>query len=336
VWCHSRGRYGDDVKAEEWARGRRRLKDSRYELGIAAACEYPEELRVAGTPLLAAPRWRLAAPIPLGEIACEFHQDVARPAPLPSGPVPDGYARYADAVAALDAPAVFEDRPTFRLLDADLAGARPTLTFSTGSYFDGLNTGEAAAHEYAAGPGRPLREAVGDPTDLTRRPANLAISALTLRNDDGDITFPLHWRDPAKVGHAGGLHMVVPVGIFQPATEEESPDLWQSLLREFAEELGGYPEHYDRPVDPAFADAMSQARTWVLGLGTDPLTFATDLLTAVVVDAPVYDALFGAARHNDEGTVTQFCRFGSVPTEMQAAGTASVVIAEKHLGTLLG
>lgn len=25
--------------------------------------------------------------------------------------------------------------------------------------------------------------------------------------------FHLHWRDPAKVGHAGGLYQVLPVGV---------------------------------------------------------------------------------------------------------------------------
>ncbi len=289
-------------------------------------------MRVAGTPLLAAPGWLPAAPIPLDEVTCAFRPNPAVPL-LPAGPVPDGYATYAAAVAALDAPAVFEDRSTFRLLGADLTG-EPTLTFGTGSYFDGLNTGEAAAHEYAAGGPGVLRQAVGDPTDVSRRPANLAISTLTLRNDGGDLTFPLHWRDPAKVGHAGGLHMVVPVGIFQPGTPDERPDLRRAMLREFAEELGGYPEHYERPVDPAFADAMSHARAWVLGLGTDPLTYATDLLTAVVIEADAYDELFGAAADNDEGTITQFHSFGNVPETMQAAGAALIALASQHRGVL--
>ena len=71
--------------------------------------------------------------------------------------------------------------------------------------------------------GRPagLRASIGDPCDLRGRPANLAIAALTLRLDraTGRASFPLHWRDPAKVGHAGGLYQVIPVGVFQPAGE---------------------------------------------------------------------------------------------------------------------
>ena len=50
---------------------------------------------------------------------------------------------------------------------------------------------------------------------------NLAISTLTLRLDraSGRASFLLHWRDPAKVGHAGGLYQVIPVGVFQPSGE---------------------------------------------------------------------------------------------------------------------
>ncbi|MGH3355440.1 MAG: hypothetical protein ACRDOJ_06050, partial [Nocardioidaceae bacterium] len=107
---------------------------------------------------------------------------------------------------------MFEDRPTYRLLSADLADDKPLLTFGPGSYFDSINTGEAAAHEYV---GRRLgtvaddvggiRRAIGDPRDLTRRPVNMAISTLTIRKDR-DSTYLVHWRDPAKVGHAGGLY----------------------------------------------------------------------------------------------------------------------------------
>jgi hypothetical protein len=321
------------VSVEEWLRVRRYLKGHRYELGVAAAGEYPSGLLVDGTPLLARRAWRPASPIPLDDVICEFRPDGAAP-PLPRGPVPDGYATYAEAVAALDAPAVFEDRPTFRLLDADLTAVKPTLTFGSGSYFDGLNSGEAAAHEFAVGDSV-IRAAVGDPTDLARRPANLAISTLTLRNDGGHLSYPLHWRDPARVGHGGGLHMVVPAGIFQPAVPDEPLDLWRAMLREFAEELGGYPEHYDRPVDPAFAGTLARHTTpWVLGLGTDPLTYATDLLTAVIIDAPVYDALFARTTRNDEGTVLGPYELDAPPETMQAAGAALIALANRHAGML--
>lgn len=119
---------------------------------------------------------------------------------------------------------MFENRGTYRLLEADLACDVPRLRFGRGRYFDSINTGEAAAHEYAAsdlgqcGAGG-LRDAIGGPCVPRRRPINVAISTLTIRHDHDEATFYLHWRDPAKVGHAGGLYQVVPVGIFQPSGE---------------------------------------------------------------------------------------------------------------------
>ena len=223
-------------------------------------------------------------------------------------------------MAELAAPLVFENRATYRLTEADLCARPPRLVFAGGRYFDGIDTGEAAAHEYAAARlGRPapglrpagVRARVADPCDLRRRPANLAISTLTLRLDRraGRASFLLHWRDPAKVGHAGGLYQVIPVGVFQPSGEapwnrQHDFSLWRCMVREFAEELGGRSEDYgsDRgPVDydswpfaRQLTDALDrgQVRVWCLGLGTDPLTYATDLLTVAVIDSDVFDALF--------------------------------------------
>ena len=67
------------------------------------------------------------------------------------------YASYSQAVGELDAPAVFENRPVYRLSHADLAGGRPSLGFGLGRYFDAIDTGTAAAHEFAARPFAPGR-----------------------------------------------------------------------------------------------------------------------------------------------------------------------------------
>ncbi len=216
----------------EWLRVRSYLQEHRHELGQAAAAEYPAERTIAGTGLLTVPGWQPARPVPLQDISLTLN-----PAPAPASapgdagadadgdgavPVPPGrpngtrYLRYSDAVRELAAPAIFEDRPTYRLTDAELAGPAPRLGFTRGRYFDGIDTGEAAAHEYAAlrlaehppparpasarpAPARPasarpasarpssplasLRGRLGDPCDLRRRPVNLAISTLTLRLD---------------------------------------------------------------------------------------------------------------------------------------------------------
>jgi hypothetical protein len=371
----------------EWLRVTAYLNRDRYELAVRAAAGYPPGLRVAGTPLLAPPAWRLPAPVPLDGIRLEFRPDAPRPdvpdvAALAPSALPlraDGtrYRRYSDVVAALAAPALFENRPTYRLIEADLAGAEgqagPRLAFGPGRFFDGVDTGGAAGHEYAAArlgetaasaslPRRPYREALGGPVGLARRSATMAVSALTLRHDRsaGTAMFPLHYREPGKVSHAGGLYQVIPVGVFQPSGEapwNEANDfsLWRGLLREYAEELLGADEDYGSeraPIDYAawpLARAMTggladgRVRAWCLGLGADPLTFALDLLAVVVIDAPLYDALFGdlvdvnaegrviEPRPFDEPSVTEL--LAGAP--LQAAAAALLTLALAHRGRLL-
>jgi hypothetical protein len=385
---------------QRWLRVHAFLSRDRHELAVRAAGGYPPDLRVAGTPLLALPSWRLPAPVPLDAIRLEFRPD----APPPAGPdlatlaaetLPeraDGtrYQRYSDVVAALAAPAVFENRPVYRLLEADLAGrAGPRLAFGRGRYFDSIDAGGAAGHEYAAarldepvaawaadasagagpvggGPGNAARcayrAALGGPTGLARRVAPLAVSALTLRHDRqaGTATFPLHYREPGKVGHAAGLYQVLPVGVFQPSGEapwNEANDfsLWRGLLREYAEELLGADEDYGSELAPvdyqawplarAMTDGLAggRVRAWCLGLGADPLTFALDLLAVVVIDAPLYDDLFGAlVDANAEGRVIAPRPFDEpsvagllADAPLQAAAAALLALALAHRGTLL-
>lgn len=367
---------------ELWLRVAAALNRDRYDLAVRAADGFPAELRVAGTPLLARPAWRLAAPVPLGAVRLEFRPDHPRPdvpdlaalAPYALPQRADGtrYGRYSEVVAALAPPAVFENRPVYRLIEADLAGqAGPQLVFGRGRFFDGVDTGGAAGHEYAAArsgelagaAGRcPYRGALGGPAGLARRSAPMAVSALTLRYDRsaGTAAFPLHWRHPGRVSHAGGLYQVIPVGVFQPSGEapwNEANDfsLWRGLLREYAEELLGADEDHGSeraPIDYAawpLAKAMTdgltdgRVRAWCLGLGADPLTFALDLLAVVVIDAPLYDDLFGnpvdvnaegrviRPRPFDEPSVTQL--LDGAP--LQAAAAALLALALAHRDALL-
>jgi len=352
----------------EWLAVRAYLAEHRHALAVDAARDYPPGATVAGTPLLAAPAWRPPAPVPLAEIGLELTAtapaDLQVTAPLlPRRADGTRYRRYSEVMAGLAAPRVFVNRATYRLTEADLTSRPARLVFTAGRYFDGIDTGEAAAHEYAAArlgaaAGGP-RGRLEDPCDLRRRPANLAISTLTLRRDAaaGLASFPLHWRDPARVGHAGGLYQVVPVGMFQPsddAARSAGPDfsLWRCMLREFAEELAGHPEE-DGPADYdswPFARRLTgaldrgQVRVWCLGLGADPLTYATDLLTVAVIDAGVFDALFGAGpRRNAEGEVLAAREFSADVIDrtvtrdpVQAAGAALLRLAWEHRETLLG
>jgi hypothetical protein len=365
----------------DWLRVRSYLSEHRHRLALDAAGEYPADHAIAGTPLLAAPEWQPAAPVPLPEVGLELTSAEVPPsafapatlcaaaAPLLLPERPDGtrYLRYSDALRDLAAPAVFENRVTYRLTEARLTPGTSRLAFTRGRYFDGIDTGEAAAHEYAATRlgARPagLRALIADPCDLRRRPANVAISTLTLRLEraTGRASFLLHWRDPAKVGHAGGLYQVIPVGIFQPSGEAEWNErrdfsLWRCMVREFAEELCGRSEDYGSEAGPVdyeswpfarqLADAVDrgQIRVWCLGLGADPLTYATDLLTVAVIDSGVFDELFSLRpRRNAEGSVLAAREFAAHVIDrivtgepVQAAGAAVLRLAWRHRETLIG
>ena len=375
--------------AAHWRRIRRMQDEHRLELAALAAGLYPDLPRVAGTDLLRWPGWLPAAPLDLGALPLSWDAAPPPPATSASGPAaahvlpPPAagreYPTYAAAIEALDRPALFENRVCYRLLDAELAGKTGDrqlgLRFGPARYFDAVNLGHAVAHELTAAwasgrpPGLtalPLRAAVGDPCALARRAAITAVTTLTLRRSpDGEASFLLHWRDPARVNHAGGLYQVMPAGIFQPvsaapAAEQHDLSLWRCMTREFSEELLGGSEEYPTrgglldygqwPFHRELAAAREAGtlRVSCLGLGVDPLTLATDLLTVAVFDAGVFDRTFrGLVAQNAEGrVVTQdgsaaipFTRAsvdrltgGDVP--LQTAGAALLRLAWQHRGLL--
>ncbi|MFE3196852.1 XRE family transcriptional regulator [Embleya sp. NPDC059237] len=376
---------------DAWQAVRGHLNEHRFALTDEVLDVADEQVRALR--LLTRPGWIADEPVPLEEVRllCD---------PTPSGrPELDGteseldavrprrddgttILRYSEAMAELAPPRLFENRSCYRLLDVDTSpGAPPTLTFgSNSSYFAGvIDVCEAAAHEFAAASmsapsrrGTPFRDALGDPTDLTRRPVVTAISTLTIRLDHrtGEAQFLVHWRDPAKVASGGGLHQVMPVGVFQPShdatwNEENDFDLWKAIARELAEELLGRTEDYgsdrapiDYPTWPFYVD-LTQARdagrvkAFWLGLGMDPLTFVTDMLTAVVIDADLFDELFPqVSPHNSEGHVVRVedgtgASLGTPLTgyhverllhceRMQPAGAALLSLAWAHRDRLLG
>src|SRR5690349_17028629 len=341
---------GTEVAAESarrWRDVRAVLTANRHELGRVAARLYPGLPRAGSADLLCREEWLPPAPLGLDDLPVTWDggppDDRGGPVPPASRydaasaqvrPLrPDGgrYASYTDAVGALDRPALFENRPCYRLLDARLA-APAGLRVGETSYFEGTDLGHAVAHELAAAWQRsgaavrltdlPLRALAGDPCALARRPALVAVTTLTLRRDAaGGASFVLHWRDPAKVNHGGGLYQVMPVGLFQPVTGAAAAlrhdlSLWKSMAREFSEEFLGTPEDYQTsgglldyegwPFYRRLTAARREGRLTVhcLGLGVDPLTFATDVLAVAVFDAPLFDEEFaGLVALNAEGRV---------------------------------
>lgn len=354
----------------EWRRTREYLIRHRHGLTAVADRLYRDLPKVGR--LLSRPEWLPAEPLELSELALAWQ----RPAPQQrvdgtepaARPLRSGFASYADALGGLAPPAIFENRSSYRLLHADLTAKE--MEFAPGSYFDGMNVGESAAHELAAAVMRgtepyslPFRRLVGDPRDLRRRTVVPAISTLTIRYDrvGGRASFILHWRDPAKVAHGGGLYQVMPVGIFQPsadspANETNDFDLWRCMVREFSEELLGESEDhgnglgaldYDRwPLYRRLASARQAGLLTVhcLGLGVDPLTFAADLLTVAVFDSGTFDEIFARlVGTNAEGRVVGGVPFtedsigpfvrGAEP--IQAAGSAVLDLAWRNRAGLL-
>ncbi|WP_242903978.1 hypothetical protein [Actinomadura terrae] len=334
-----------NAEEQRWRDERDALNAGRARLGEIAGGLYPDVPRVAGTPLLCREGWVPDAPIPLEDVRLEWEADPAPPSVRdPSDGLPSGYRTYAAAMAALAKPATFEDRPSHRLLAAD----PPVLRLGPARYFDGVNVGEAVAHELAARrDGLPVRARVGDPLDLARRAALPAITTVTVTASG---SYVLHWRDPAKVAHAGGLHQVMPVGVFQPLDGEHGEhgehglSLWHCMVREYAEEFLGRGEDYgpgfvqdEWPFHRELTEAREQGavRAHFLGLGVDPLTFALDLLTVVVVEDAAFRALFGGlVAVNAEGTVSMAPFDGTVPEPMQPAGAAALRLAWRHRAAL--
>ncbi len=211
---------------ERWRAVRLVLNQNRHQLTQAANQLYAGAAHVGTTTLLCREEWVPDRPLPLDQVALAWLTQPPAPAVTGTGdesahvrPTEGDdrrYPAYADAIAALDPPALFENRPAYRLLAANLAqrAGRGRLDLASGRYFDGVNIGEALAHELAdawhddlgsiAWRVLPFRELIGDPFDLARRVTIPAVTTLTIRRKNGEASFLLHWRDPAKVTHAGG------------------------------------------------------------------------------------------------------------------------------------
>lgn len=350
---------GDDAGAQvaasrlRWRDERRWLNQHRAELTTLAAQLYPPDYRVPGIALLAPPEWLPAQPIELGSLTLHLDEgtqtaDVKGSEPESASTRPlrnagQRFERYTSAIKYLSPPALFESRPSYRLLDVALVARR--LEFGLAAYFDKIDICEALAHETAAvcmteglTPSEslrgslPFRELIGDPFDPQRRAIVPAIATLTIRRRyPAESSFLLHWRDPAKVAIGGGTYGVIPTGEFQPSgtaawDRYNDFDLWRNMVREYSEELLGEPEHHNtcaQPIDyekwPLHqqlqsARANGALTTFVLGVGVDPLTLSTNFLTVVVIDDDVFTDVFGSMiRFNEEGEIAAVG--GGTPTE---------------------
>lgn len=328
-----------------WRRQRTWLNQHRSELAKLAVDLYPTTYRVPRTPLIAVPDWMPDSPVALRSLSLEL--DESPQESVITGKEPETeqvrpfrarghrFDCYASAIKHLAPPALFESRPSYRLLDASLPDGQ--MRFGLAAYFDKLDVSEALGHEIAAAcmarglpasaeslrAALPFRELIDDPFDPQRRAIVPAITTLTirLRRYPSPPSFLLHWRDPAKVATAGGVYDVIPAGEFQPSSvalwdRRNDFDLWRNIVREFSEELLGAPEHDGTRTEPIDYDnwtlyqQLERAQTdgtvnvWLLGIALDALTLAATILTVVVIDDDVFESVFGeAVQFNEEGEI---------------------------------
>ncbi len=329
---------------DEWRAVRRALNARRAPLAQAVTALYPAGTTVAPG-LLAHPDWLPPVPVALADVELELDRcspdpvvvgaDGAsahvRPLAAAGG---RRFHRYSRAIRTIDVPHLFENRLAWKLLDLSWAGGRGFMSFGETMYFDQIDICEALAHETArslltaGGELRrpswrslPFRRHVGDPFHLNRRPLGTSTDTLTVRADRDGATFVLHNRNPDSVAVAGGMLHVMPCGIFQPssvlpAAQAADFSLWRNIMREYSEEFLGNPDHDDAgmPIDYR-ADPFGRlergvrdgtVRAFCLGVGLDALTLFGQVLTVVVLQARVYDDLFGAmVDHNAEGSVVK-------------------------------
>lgn len=336
---------------QEWLHIRKTMHRNHTRLAQVAAQLYPEDYRLGTTGILARPDWMLPAPIDLAKVELSFVADCAPPAlngaedaashvrPLQSEQ--HRYRRYSQAIRDVAQPKLFENRLSWRLLDAQFTASNAKLSFGTMNYFDAMDTCEAFAHEFAAmhlvndgqvapasWKGLHFRKAIGDPFDLTRRPLLMSINTLTIRRDKTSASVILHNRDAANVATSGGVIGVMPAGVFQPSSVRAGDhsadfDLWRNIMREYSEEFLGNPEHdgdgpgADYTAEPLYsldnARRSGHVRLFCFGLGIGALDLWGGLETIAVIDAEVFDELFaGLVRRNDEGTVVRVGR--ALPT----------------------
>lgn len=127
------------------------------------------------------------------------------------------HQRYSLALRDVEQPRLFENRLAWHLAGVDWSQPDYALTFTTGTYFGGVDVSEALAHEMAmyhvAGDGSGIlpaswrnlgfRRLVGDPFTPSRRPTAPSTDTLTLRVDDDGASFVLHNRAAGNVAVAG-------------------------------------------------------------------------------------------------------------------------------------
>jgi hypothetical protein len=284
-------------------------------------------------PLVARLSWRLAEPIALSEQSSldRFIPSATFPSPRP---LPGLNAKYSQIRRMLAPASILPfNGDCYRLAEVDMNDqGRPCFAYGPCCYFDYYDTCEVHALKMAAlHLGLPPLPAP-DLLDLASKASVPGVNTLTVflnfkpeGQRAGDY-FLLHRRS-SKTVQAGGTIHVVPSGQHQPSQahygRDEDVSIWRTMVREFCEEIYGLPEAHglrteagdqlDSPefrkiVEPIFRSGA--ARSFLLGVGLDPVTAKAEILAVTVVDFAVIDrAGADRLRHlnpNFEGEVCYF------------------------------
>ncbi|MFE9650930.1 transcriptional regulator [Streptomyces sp. NPDC006365] len=326
----------------------------------------PSLRRIGNSDLLADASMTPSVPVPLNRVRVKW--DDADPPHdaalqgivkriLPKRARWEKFQSYSEALGNLARPALFENRFTFRLIEADWNNPQgPELAFGKGTYFDVIDQGEAVAHELASASRRtptstppwrklPLRARFRtDPLSLSSRCVLTSIGTLTIRRTpDGECTYFLLHRGVGQVAVGEGIYHVIPGGMFQPASISplgylRDLDMWRNIMREYNEEMLGAPEatgesgmevDYSDPPYSDFEQARSggQLRVWSLGMGLEPINLVPCLLTIAVFDSQVFDQIFSSiVDRNDEGVLI---------TGPRSAGVTGLPLDASEVGRLL-
>jgi hypothetical protein len=232
---------------------------------------------------------------------------------------------YSQVIGADDQtrPGLFWNGLSYDLLAFRSIDEGVMLELGSTRYFEMFDVSEALAHEFAAGrhrEWRSLRRRIHDPTDLGLRVTLPALAwLLVMREEDGTLTFLLHARDGAAVASDGELLQVFG-GQLQPSSRHavdggSEATLWQSFVREFAEELLGVPDadgtgggaiSYSAPPfdDLTRLHETGELDVRLMGLGVDTLSNWPTFLCMVVVDRQLFGGVLPEiVDQNEEGTV---------------------------------
>lgn len=247
---------------------------------------------------------------------------------LPLNASGERYGTYHEAVSAFDRPENWFNATCYRVcrVEKDPSSGERTLTFVPGTYWEGFDATETlsheAAHVYLKTSGRRidgrLRRRLFDPLDLLHRPRPVGFGTLTIRRSADSATFFLHRRDE-RVAMGQNRTTVVPSGEFQPSDDSRYSlvhdlNLWNAIMREYAEEFLGMDEARLRlgaPIDHVHSSPFVELdggkesgsiRVFVLSMGVDALNWKFNFHTVCVFEEETFDSIFAEMiSRNEEG-----------------------------------